>query len=380
MNASNWASPRDAGVGAPVEHARLAGTPGLIGFAVVLTAMLALVFPTGKEYADLTSVTTPDKYSIAYLDVLTRANPEEIELRLVYVKQLGLLGRFSKAIALLEPALLDPRYEAMAKDMRFDLRLAQARSIPEDDPMRKRTFAVVTSDLEALLPFPHDAARMRALAKVALELEKPRLASEFLLRLADQSEESARPAIIAEAARWLRASGDGRRAAENYDRAAALSTDPTVGRAYGLASIAALEAEDAVPEAADRALEYANRYPNDTELLMRATALATACSRHVAVDLGRRVLALSPEDQISDAFLREQAKRELGMSDPQSALKLVKRLVARHPNDIDLREAEAYLAEWAGDLRLALRDWLFVMQHGRSSNPNVDNAAGGIHL
>jgi len=45
--------------------------------------------PTGKEYADLTSVTTPDRYSIAYLDVLTRANPEEIELRLVYVKQLG---------------------------------------------------------------------------------------------------------------------------------------------------------------------------------------------------------------------------------------------------------------------------------------------------
>jgi len=360
----------------PREHARLAGYRGLIGFAVVLTSMLALVFPTGKEYADLTSVTTPDRYSIAYLDVLTRANPEEIELRLVYVKQLGVLGRFAKAITLLEPALVDPRYEVTAKNMRFDLRLAQARSIPEDDPLRRETFALALRDLEALLPLSHDAPRVRELAKVALELERPGLASEFLLRLANQSDEKERPAILAEAAHWLRASGDGRRAAVNYDKASALAPDPMVGRAYGLASIAALEAEDAVPEAADRAAEYAAKYPGDAELLMRATALATACSRQlVARDLGRRVLALSPEDQISDAFLREQSKRELGLSDPHSALKLLKRLVARHPNDIDLREAEAYVAEWAGEPRLALRDWLYVMKHGRGQTWR-----GGIRL
>jgi len=358
------------GLGVPMEHARLAGTPGLIGFAAVLTAMLALVFPTGKEYADLTSVTRPDRYSIAYLDVLTRANPEEIELRLVYVKQLGMLGRFSKAIALLEPVLADPRYEAMAKEMRFDLRLAQARSIPEEDVMRKETFAIVEGDLEALLRFPHDSPRMREFVKVALELERPRLASEFLLRLAAQTEESGRPAILAEAARWQRASGDGRQASESYDRAAALATDPMVGRAYALASVTALEAENAVPEAADRAAAYAAKYPNDAELLMRATTLATACSRPAAVELGRRVLSLTPEDQVSDAFLRQQAKRELGDSDPRAALKLVKRLVARHPNDIDLRETEAYVAEWAGELRLALLDWLFVMKHGRTAVPH----------
>ena len=372
MNVSNAVRP------APIEHVRLAGYPGLIGFAVVLTSMLALVFPTGKEYADLAtgSGAKPDRYSIAYFDVMVRADPKAIDLRLVYVKQLGALGRFSKAIALLDPVLNDPRYQSVARNMRFDLRLAEARSIPEDNPLRKATFVEVLRDLESLFPLKHDAARLRELAKVALELEQPALASKFFLRLAEQSEEKDKPPILADAARWLRASGDGKGASSNYDKAAAMTADPMVGRAYALASIAALEAENAVPEAADRAAEYAAKYPNDLEILMRATSLATACSRtEVARDFGRRVLALTPEEELPDAFLREQAKRELGMSDPDSALRFVKRLVSRHPNDIDLREAEAYIAEWSGDLRLALRDWLFVMKHGRSTEPH-----GGIRL
>ncbi|WP_394847068.1 hypothetical protein LZC95_06315 [Pendulispora brunnea] len=360
----------------PVEHARLAGYPGLVGFAVVLTGMLALVFPTGKEYADFTSVKTPDRYSIAYLDVLTRANPEELELRLVYVKQLGTLGRFSKALALLEPVSRSPRYEAMAKNMRFDLRLAQARSIPEGDPLRQQTFDLALVDLEALRPLPHDAPRLRELAKVSLELERPAMASEFLLRLAEQSDDGARASILAEAAHWQRASSDGKRAAVNYDKAAALSTDPTVGRAYALASIAALEAESAVTEAADRAAMYAAKYPNDVEILIRAAHLATACSRQsVARELGQKVIDLSPDDETSDAFLREQAKRDLGVNDPQAALRSIKRLVARHPNDLDLRETEAFVAEWAGDRHLAYRDWLFVMKNERAGRSH-----GGIRL
>ncbi|WP_394836734.1 hypothetical protein LVJ94_07480 [Pendulispora rubella] len=372
MNVSNLGRPPAI----PVEHARLAGYPGLVGFAVVLTGMLALVFPTGKEYADFTSVKTPDRYSIAYLDVLTRANPEELELRVVYVKQLGTLGRFSKALALLEPVSLAPRYEAMAKNMRFDLRLAQARSIPEGDPLRQQTFDLALVDLEALRPLQHDAARLRELAKVSLELERPAMASEFLLRLAEQSDDGSRAAILAEAAHWQRASSDGKRASVNYDKAAALSTDPTVGRAYALASIAALEAENAVTDAADRAAMYAAKFPKDVEIVMRAASLATACSRHaVARDLGQRAIDLQSEGENSDAFLRAQAKRDLSVNDPHAALRSIKRLVARHPNDVDLRETEAIVAEWAGDRRLAYRDWLFVMKHEGAGRPR-----GGIRL
>ena len=100
--------------------------------------------------------------------------------------------------------------------------------------------------------------------------------------------------------------------------------------------------------------------------------LATACSRHAeARDLGRKVLATSPEDQVPDALLREQAKRELAAGDPQSALRLVKILVARHPEDASLHEAEAYVAEWAGNLELALKDWLYLMKAGRNPAPGA---------
>lgn len=359
--------PLQAARAARIAVSRLAGWPGLLGFGVVLTGMLALVFPTGEEYADLASVKTPDRYSIAYLEVLTRANPEEIELQLVYVKQLTMLGRFSEALELLGPALADPKTRAQAMLARFDLRLAHARSIPEGEPLRDETFALVLSDIEALLALKHDAPRLRELATVALELERPKIASEYLVRLSDVSEPSQRPAVLAEAAKWLRASGDGNRASEMYDRASQLTTDPAASRAYGLASVTALEAEDEVAKAADRAAEYVNKFPNDVDVLLRAMALATACSRHAAArDFGRRVLAFSPDDQVPDTLLRAQAKRELAAADPKSALALVRRLVARHPSDPELRESEAYVAEWAGDLELALKDWLYLMQNGRN--------------
>lgn len=354
------------------EVARLAGVPGLLGFAVVLTAMLALVFPTGKEYAELANVTRPDRYSIAYLDVLTRANPSEIELQLVYVKQLTTLGRYAQALSLLGPALADPRTRTRALLARFELRLAQARSIHEGDPMRARTFAEALDDLVALRPIDHDAARLRELAAVALELERPELAAEFLLRLVERVDAGERPEVLAEAARWLRAAGDGVQASSLYDRAVQAASDPRRARAFALASVDALEAENLVERAADRAIECATRFPDDVEVLSRAMALATACSRHaVARDLGRKVLASSREEDAPDALLREQAKRELAAGDPQSALRLVRILVARHPDDASLHEAEAYVAEWAGNLELALKDWLYLMKSGRNPTPGA---------
>src|SRR6185369_14055789 len=101
------------------------------------------------EYAELTAVSKPDAYSIAYLEVLTRANPEEAELRLVYARQLGMLGRYDQAITALTPALAKRRRPDLL-NLQMDLFLARARSIPEGNPRRRSELAEVHRQLGEL--------------------------------------------------------------------------------------------------------------------------------------------------------------------------------------------------------------------------------------
>src|SRR5687767_5653931 len=79
----------------------LAGAPLLIGFAFMMGIVIAVVFPTGREYAEVTSKQKVDAYSIAYLAVVTRADPKDSHLRFVYVRQLAQLGRWDEALKVL---------------------------------------------------------------------------------------------------------------------------------------------------------------------------------------------------------------------------------------------------------------------------------------
>src|SRR5450755_2334917 len=88
--------------------APLAGTRLLVQFAFALGAALAAVFPTRREYAEFANDESPDEYSLAYLRVLTRADPKDMHLHLLYAKHLAKLDRWDDALAADEPVLSDP--------------------------------------------------------------------------------------------------------------------------------------------------------------------------------------------------------------------------------------------------------------------------------
>lgn len=344
---------------------RLAGVPALVGFALVLVGLLALVLPTGSEYAELAATAGSDAYSLAYLEVLTRANPRDVDLRLVYARQLGVQGRYDDALATLAPAVGDTRLGARARDLRLELRLSRARGFAEGDARRDAAFADVREDMTAIAGRQLPRERAEQLAKLALELGETRLAADLYERVAKAETGAERAELLARAGQWLRATGNSRAAAEAYQAAATASeSSPASSLSYATLAVASLESDNRVPDAADLAEKVAAKHWGDPNAVALASRLAMACGRPgPARTFGRRLLELSPQDE---TLMRDQVSRELGVGDRSAALALLNKLVAMHPDDFDLRVLRARVAEWASDLETTQRDLEWLVAHPRA--------------
>lgn len=342
---------------------RFAPAPTVIAFAFSLGAMLAAVLPTRREYAQFADDRPPDAYSLAYLRVLTRANPDDEHLRLTYARHLQKLGRFDESLAVLggmtAPASdLRPAVEKL----KLDLLLALARSIAEGDPERRVAFDAVIPQLQTVAQLRQSPAQLEQLASLALELEHPGLAGHLYQRAAEGAGAD-RPALLAKAGRWLRAGGERREAATAYERASHAERNGTAARSDLLLAVDTLEADDRACEAADLSAKVAAEYPVDAEVLSRAASLAESCDRpDAARDYGRQLLALSPD---SVELVERQWRRELAAGDVQAAFPLIQRLVSERPDDPSLRELEAHVAEWSNHPERALDDWMWLLDHGR---------------
>src|SRR5689334_7026198 len=80
------------------ERERLAGPFLIVAFAAVFAGMLVAVFPPSDEYADFASTQQPNAFSVAYLQALSRANPNDDKIRLVYARHLANVGRAADAL------------------------------------------------------------------------------------------------------------------------------------------------------------------------------------------------------------------------------------------------------------------------------------------
>ncbi len=343
----------------------LAGAPMLIGFAFMMGIVITVVFPSGREYAEVTSKQKVDAYSIAYLSVVTRADPKDSHLRMVYVRQLAHLGRWDDALKVLDEDPTPAKTSPEANDLRMELILSRARSIPESDPeARTVAFAAVHEELRRLAAAP-PKGRARELAKLALELEDPRLAASFFEHAGNEESD---PNALAEAGRWYRASGEGARAGECLRRAGERAQTPEEKMAFIIAAASAVEETEGAC-AAWKMLEPTAAQSNDLDFLRRATETARRCARpQDAKLLGRRILSQKKDDEEE---IKAQIRRELEAGDSPGALALLRSLLAKHPNDLRIREATARVAEWAGQPAIALEQWLFLFEAGKTPSPTL---------
>lgn len=338
----------------------LAGATMLVTFAFMMGVVLAVVFPTGREYAEVTSKQRVDAYSIAYLHVLTRANPKDGNLRFVYVSQLAQLGRWEEALEILETTPKDAQGGGDVRKLRLELMIARANSLPEDSPERAKAFATIHDELSEMVDAtPVD--QLETFAKLALQLEDPALGARFYIALATKNP-VVRVDALEQAGKWLRASGDGEGGANAYRRASELATDPEQKTRLLLLAVDALEAMSGACPAADLIAPLAEA-STDKAVIERATRIMMSCGRAVEAKLlGRRLLAFAPDDE---AEQKAQIRRELAGADPAGALVLLRALVTKYPSDGDIREATAKVAEWAGQPAIALEQWLWLLDVGR---------------
>jgi len=345
------------------DSVRFAPAPTVIAFAFSLGAVLAAVLPTRREYAQFTDDRPPDAYSLAYLHVLTRANPDDEHLRLTYARHLQKLGRFEEALEVLGRAATpatEPRPEV--ENLRLELLLALARSIPEGEAARRVAFDAVIPQLRVVSRLPQSPAQLERIAELALELGDPDFAGRMYLRAAQAPGED-RPSLLERAGRWLRAGGDRREAAAAYQLASrALPLGPAA-RIDSLLAVETLESDDRACDAADLSSQLVLDYPGDPEVLSRAATLAEFCDRpYAARDYGRLLLALSPQ---RSQVVEQQLNRELAAGDVQAAFVLVEQLLSEHPDDVHLRELDAHVAEWSSHPDRALEDWMWLLDHGQ---------------
>jgi tetratricopeptide (TPR) repeat protein len=337
----------------------------LLGVAFMMGVVLAAVFPSGREFAELTGKHRVDAYSIAYLTVLTRAKRDDAHLRLVFARQLAELGRWEEAISALAGVTFDASTRGDAHTLRLDVLVARARSFPLDSSERSLALETVHRELNAASELSWPPERARELANLALQLEDPALAARYYLAAAElETLPSARAEALADAGKWLRASGDTRGAAECFQRAADRTDDRERKARYLLAGADALEAHGRPCDAA-ALLRPLAKDATDVAFVDRAAALSTSCGDvDEAKRIGRRLVELAPDNE---TFVRAQVVRELAACDPPGALVLLRRLVKLYPHDNDLRLSTARVAEWSGQPQVALEQWL-VLLSAPSSN------------
>lgn len=334
----------------------------MLGFAFMMGVVLATVFPTEREFAEVTRSQSGDAYSIGYLSVVTRAKPEDAHLRLAYARELASLGRWDEALDAMPTIAMAPALAPEIKALKLDVMVARARSFDDDDPEAAAAYAAVLSELQSGTEMKWSPERTRELAKLTLELEAPTLAARYYQSLATiEPDDGGRAKALADAGRWLRASGELGKAAETYQRAATTAQDATNKAAYLLAGAETLEAMNKPCDGAKLVQTTANE-SSDPAYVARVTAMMTACGRvHDARMLGRRLLALQPNDEPTT---RAQIRRELAAGDPGAALNLLVPLVKAHPKDRNLHATTARVAEWASQPKIALDNWLWLMSNG----------------
>jgi hypothetical protein len=347
---------------------KLANDAMLAGVAFAIGMLLAVVFPTRREFDAATDALPEHAYSAAYLEVIVKANPQDVHSRLAYARQLGHRGDFQAAIEQLgrlqHPGSNGAGGESSATvdrevlELRFDLALARARSLPEGGAARKSAFDEVGRLLTALASGWHASGKLAEYAEVALGIERPGAAAEFYRALAARSSGEERASWLGTAGRWLRATGDPAGAAVAYEQAAAAAPSSSSGAVWSRLAVRALEEANRVALAYGLASKLATQAPGDAALLGDAARLALAAGHPLAArDLGRRLLRLRPSDLIERD---RQGLRELAAGDAVAALPWIRDSVRRHPNDPEWRTREAHVAEWAGAPTLAMKDWVWL--------------------
>ena len=334
----------------------------ILVLAGMVAVLLWFLFP-GRNYDNPYLLARPDHLSIAYLNMLLRAHPEDAQARLLLAQQQMALGELEQARESLDLVEASGKPEFIRKAEVLGLKLNRTRLVAmvPGEPGREQLAAAVKRDTYKMIPRTTRPEDLAELADWVLAEGDPATAAKTYLRLSELDRKH-HVAWLQKAARWTEASGSPGAAARLYAQATQATADPKVGIPLGRETLRALRAANEGRTAMGLVTTIVDRFPDDMALLEQAIHMAVA-----ARDLSsarrwaeRRVQLAGGSEQA----LSEQMDILTKAGDPEGALRVAKQLLAKSPGNSQLRRQCAQLARWSGRAEESLEHWAWLAKRG----------------
>ena len=378
---------------------RVIAPRSLAVFTVVVAAVFVLMVPNPTLERRAIESRRGDLLTVSYLANLLRTDPDDPELRFALARQQLARNETDAARATLRPLLdsTDPRLRADShwRDW-LSYREAWSR-LPDTSPLRPALHKAMIKRLHELAAEPWPEEMTVRIAADAFALGERQIGTGLIKALARRPGASFDAGWYAESARTVLDAGDYRGAAALYLVARQRATGLAARRQHYLAALHALQAGNLLDEAIATAERELGDLADDTETLYAVVVLARACNRpDVADRLARRMLRLSLLDQLRRRQLAEAGldggllatagtaaaapagapgtlglpfderiyslayDAFLGNRNLADAFRVADSAVRQRPDDLAWRERLAKVAEWHGQPRIALDQWLLL--------------------
>jgi len=332
-------------------------------FGIGLVLVFALMFYKEDQLKELLQLAKPDHISVLYLKLLLNIAPDNDNLRLELAGHYINLGQDDNARIELEPLLAKDSHEALdARLLMLEMDLKDYFLIAKDDSSRETELAKLQNSIVEISKNQIPVALFTKIIKLSLELNQPAVAANLYYQWSTINLDFAeRLEKLQESARWYIASGLPHRAAEIYNKCYELSENTTQARQFAFLALQTLQAAGESKLALEYFRIYQQRFPEDPELLDEAISISLANNNpEHAYALGALRLAFDPDNPEQ---IKKQFDRALGVGDIRSALALTQRLIEIVPDDDDVHESLARIAEWADKPRLAMKEWLWLARN-----------------
>jgi tetratricopeptide (TPR) repeat protein len=337
---------------------RLLPPSALLALGSVLVCLLLLLLPDRDELEERIAAHAPDQLSLTYLELALKETPHDSRLRLLLARQYHEMSRCADALSVLAP-LLDASSPAGREARMLAIRVQHTRctGIAGD---RSGCPAAVVAAIDAVLEHdqPLSAELLELLAEISMANGAPGHAGDFYSKLADASDHAIQRAA------WRNAASFAYLQAERPERAAAVQAQAAREQpgdqvtSHVENAVANLRRAAKQQGALALTIEGLERAPRNGRLLELGFALALENERpDLAAELGRRLLALEPDDP---GAIARQLSAELAIGELEGALALAQRLVVLLPDSHHAREQLARIAEWAARPLVALDQWTWL--------------------
>lgn len=351
------------------EH--LVNVPALISMAVVITLVLALLFPKKAIFSDPTYIDSPDAISIAYLELLLKSDPDNIELRLSLARQLYVTGQLKQTMGVINLLLTSTPARFRTQIYNLNVKLIAQEYFAHKGKARKTLFSrlqtAFNQAIQAATTLPElktvykmarrwaaPATQMRIIKKIILRTTIPQEKVSWMLKASNLSLAQNHPT---DAANWLKRA---------YDTSTSSSKRPQLAT-WLLQTLLATGNPDS---ALQKTPYYVQHNLHSRNLLQLAISIARQTGR---TDLQDRWLTtatrLEPDNM---DYNHDLMQLKLATGQLKSAAHLADIRLQHPPLTTQERTHIAHLYEWNGQPGKALKQWYWLSMNTGSPEKKAE--------